>query len=342
MTDQHVYILLGAFEGSRHIQRQLDSICAQTHTNWTLLVRDDGSRDHTIEIVNRVSNRDDRVEIVSDDAHVGCATNFSRLGIEACRRGAAYAMFSDQDDVWFPTKVEKTLERMLEAEERTGPAHPILVHTDLELIDPHGMRVHPSFMKFQRIGHMSKRPLKTLFVQNFVTGCTAMANRPLLELALPIPHQALMHDWWFALCAASTGTVTFLPEATVSYRRHGRNTVTVRGFWRTVNPLRTDWRRLWSEGASNHGRAVVQAGALLLRLSNAGISMGESTTMIRAFIAIHDVHSNVMVRLVRAIRLGLSSQTWPRKIMLYMRLLWWPQLADSTSASLAAKDVAPR
>jgi hypothetical protein len=325
MTEQHVYILLGTFDGASYVQQQLDSIRAQTHTNWTLLVRDDGSHDATIEIVRRVSDRDPRVEILSGGDHVGCATNFSRLGMDARRRGAVYTMFCDQDDVWFPTKVEKTLQRMLDAEKQTGPTRPILVHTDLYVINNHGTQVHPSFMKFQRISHTSK-PLRTLLVQNFVTGCTVMANRSLLDIAMPIPPQALMHDWWLALVAASTGTVAFLPETTIGYRRHGTNALLVRGFWRTMNPFKTDWRLLWCDGASNHGRAVLQAEALLVRLRATKSSELAAESTIRAFIDLHDGQYVGMSRLGLAIRNRFSSQSIPRTAVLYLRLLFWRRL----------------
>ena len=336
MDDHHVYILLGTFNGSRHIGRQLESIRAQTFGNWTLLVRDDGSHDDTIDIVRRVSEVDSRVEILPDDGdHLGCASNFSRLATEAFRRGARYAMFSDQDDVWFPKKVEDTLRRMVQAEGRTGPAKPVLVHTDLDVVDSQGLRVHRSFMGFQKIHHPFRKALRTLLVQNFVTGCTAMANRPLLEMALPIPRQALMHDWWFALCAASAGSVEYLRQPTMSYRRHGDNAVTVRGFWGTLNPYKTDWRQLWGEGVSNHRRAIFQAEALLVRLSRAASSGGGSESLVQGFVELHDKRSGGARRILRAMRLALLSQSLPRTAVLYLRLLWWADLTESVSLSAA-------
>ncbi len=336
MNHHHVYILLGTFNGSKHLLQQLQSIRAQTFANWTLLVRDDGSRDDTVEIVRRMSEVDPRIHILPDiGGRLGCAMNFSRLAMEACRRGAAYAMFSDQDDVWFPTKVEDTLRLMIATEQRADRPKPVLVHTDLDVIDSSGARVHPSFMGFQRIHHRARQTLRTLLVQNFVTGCTVMANRPLLAMALPIPHQALMHDWWFALCAASAGSVEFLPQPTMSYRRHGDNAVTVRGFWTTMNPFKTDWRQLWAEGMSNHARAILQAEALLLRMALAPRVQEDDGSIARAFVDMHVKECGGVRRVVQALRLCLSSQALPRTVVLYLRLLAWVRLSDSLPLSAA-------
>ena len=336
MTSPHVHILLGTFNGSRHVQEQLDSIRNQTFTAWTLLVRDDGSQDHTLEIVRRVAAVDPRIEIVLDDGeHVGCVMNFARLAMEALERDAAYVMFSDQDDIWFSDKIEKTLRVMLRAERKGGQRKPVLIHTDMDVIDSDGVRVHASFMSFQKIHHSPRRPLRTLVVQNFVTGCTAMVNRSLLDRSLPIPPQAIMHDWWLALCAAYTGSVEFVNDATMSYRRHGENAVTVRGFWPTMNPYRTDWQRLWSEGISNHARAVLQARALMIRMGSAGSEDNESESLVRQFVELHDKRWPGPRRMMRACQLGVSSQALPRLAILYLRLLSWSYLMDAADLTAA-------
>ena len=62
-----------------------------------------------------------------------------------------------------------------------------------------------------------------VLVQNCVTGCASLVNRPLVDLAIPIPDQVIMHDWWLALVAASCGKLEHISAATVSYRQHGSN-----------------------------------------------------------------------------------------------------------------------
>ena len=86
--------------------------------------------------------------------------------------------------------------------------------------------------------------LKHLLVQNVVTGCTMMLNRPLAERACREVDAGamMMHDWWIALLASCCGKTAFLPEATIDYRQHGNNAVGAKNV-RSVGFL---WKRLTS------------------------------------------------------------------------------------------------
>ncbi len=65
--------------------------------------------------------------------------------------------------------------------------------------------------------------LNRLIVQNVPSGNTMLVNRALVELALPIPSAAVMHDHWLTLVAATMGKFGYLDEPTVSYRQHADN-----------------------------------------------------------------------------------------------------------------------
>ena len=331
-----IYIVLATLDGASYLVEQIESIRAQTLPSWTLLARDDGSSDATVAILDDCAARDPRIEVLRDaDGTLGAIGNFSRLAETALARGAGVVLFADQDDVWFPDKVARTLAEMRAAETALGTDHPILVHTDLQVVDGAGRLLHRSFLQLQRIRDERSRPLTTLLVQNYVTGCTMAANRALLRLALPVPADALMHDWWLALCAARCGSIVFLAAATAAYRRHGANTVTVRGFWRTLNPLRTSWTALWQTGVRNHVRTVRQAEALAARLAERPGAFPEAAAtvdqinqpvnqgIIQRFIELHDSTRSAAGRITSAWRLGLRSQALPRTIALYVRLLRW-------------------
>lgn len=320
LAPRPLQVVLGTYNGAPYVSEQIASIRAQTVPDWDLIVRDDGSADATRDRVAAEALADPRISIVEDHGpHLGCAGNFSRLAEIAFARGARFVMFADQDDVWFPTKVADTLSCMLSAEQRLGPASPVLVHTDLEVVDRDGASISRSFMRFQRIHHESTRPLATLLSQNFVTGCTVMVNRPLLALALPVPPEALMHDWWLALCAAACGSLEFVPAATMAYRRHGANAVTARGFWRTVNPFATSWPALWRTGLSSHARGMEQARALRARLAERDC-LSREADLLQAFVDLHERRGGVG-RAARACELGIRSQSLPRTAAFYLRLL---------------------
>lgn len=314
-------IAMATFNGERFLSEQIRSIQAQTVKDWTLLVRDDGSTDMTQVLLRGFAATDDRIEIVSEPAgNLGAVGNFAVLAGLARDRGVERLFFSDQDDVWFPDKVAHTLDALDDAEHQRGRDTPVLVYSDLQLIDSEGRVTQPSFMRFQRIRHEERAPLATLLVQNFVTGCAMAVNGALLRLAVPMPRTVLMHDWWFAQFAAAAGTLAFISTPTVSYRRHESNTVTVRGFWNTLNPLNANWLEVWRSGARHHVKAVGQAAALLERLRERRAGSEEACRTLEAFVALHRGRS-ALARLRDARRLGLRSQTIPRTIALYLRVL---------------------
>ena len=222
MTQKSVTILLATYNGARHLPAQLDSLLAQTYNDWRLLARDDGSTDATPAILADYQVRfPERITIVSGDGRrLGACGNFALLMAAA---DADYIMFCDQDDVWLPEKVSRTLAAMQDLERSRGTGTPLLVHTDLKVVDERLQPVADSLWRFQYSDPVKGTVLNRLLVQNCVTGCTVMINRPLRDLALPLPAEAVMHDWWLALVAAAFGAIGRVPEATILYRQHREN-----------------------------------------------------------------------------------------------------------------------
>ncbi len=220
--ENRVDILMATYNGGRFLDEQIRSILEQTHREFRLLVRDDGSWDTTPSLLAEYAGRRPR-QIVLLEQHaknLGPAGSFSALLQQA---DADYVMFCDQDDVWLPDKVERILHRMKQIERQEGAEQPTLVHTDLVVADEWLGTLSDSFWKYQRLDPRRGSAFNRLLVQNMVTGCACMLNQALVRKAAPIPPEARMHDWWVALVAAAFGRVECLPEATVIYRQHGSN-----------------------------------------------------------------------------------------------------------------------
>ena len=97
-----------------------------------------------------------------------------------------------------------------------------MVFTDLAVTDRALNMISPSLMRYSHLDPRSLT-LNRLLAQNVASGNTMLLNRALLELALPIPPEAVMHDHWITLTAAAFGKIVFLDEATLYYRQHGDN-----------------------------------------------------------------------------------------------------------------------
>ena len=223
-------ILLAAYKGNDYAGAMIDSILAQDCDNWELVLSDDGGFTEDL-LAGYAEKYPDRITLHRSGRRFGSAQKHFLYLMKLCRN-AEYLMFCDQDDVWHPDKVRKTLAAMQAAEQaareesRSENAPPVLVHTDLRVVDGDLRTIDESFMHYSRLD-ATRLKLNELLIQNVVTGCTLMINRPLTALALEGAEEEkmLMHDWWIALCAAAFGRSVFLPEATIDYRQHGGNVV---------------------------------------------------------------------------------------------------------------------
>ena len=96
-------ILLSTYQGEKYLAAQLDSLIAQTYSDWILLIRDDGSTDQTISIIHDYCQRDQRISLVSDSlGNLNTQHSFSQLMKHALQRDEPYLFFCDQDDIMPP------------------------------------------------------------------------------------------------------------------------------------------------------------------------------------------------------------------------------------------------
>ena len=235
----NICIMMATFNGESYIEEQIKSIQSQTYHNWTLLIRDDNSNDNTKAIIERFAKDDLRIKLLIDSlGNLGSNSNFSELMKRATHDSAQYFCFSDQDDVWQENKLEIMLRYVKELESLNGIGTPILVYSDLEVVDVNLQALDPSFMNYQGLAHPTSDILGRILVQNVVTGCASFFNLSLLKIARQVPPSALVHDWWLALCAASCGLIEFLPFALVKYRQHGKNQIGAKDFNARNNPFK--------------------------------------------------------------------------------------------------------
>ncbi len=320
-----VVILLATYNGADYVNEQISSIRAQTFADWTLLARDDGSTDGTAELLNEAALKDSRIEVIRDQrANLGPVGNFGALLQAAHDMGAEYVFLSDQDDVWLPDKLSKQLACMRAAEAGYGAGTPLLVHSDLAVTDALLNVINKSFMSYQRIRHDNHEPIRTLLVQNFVTGCTILANRPLLELALPMPKAALMHDWWLALCAATCGRIAYVPEATVLYRQHRNNQVGAKGYWRSA--FLSAYRRICGVRADSLKMLVSQANLLLERVRERRCVVNRRVaSILHAYSGMLGQGAGALRRARSAIASGVRPQTVLRRLNFYGWVIFRPR-----------------
>lgn len=211
-----VDILMATYNGSRHLRNQLLSLQQQTYENWTLWIRDDGSTDHTLEIINTFANLDPRIRLIENTEllNLGPAKSFLLLTKNSA---APYTIFCDQDDIWFEKKLE---ELVIYADSNFDPQIPSLVYCD-----GHGYSDEKGVITLQSISRAHATDLKSfLFFNAGYQGCSMLFNRRLCSLAANYRASYFyMHDDIVSLLAHSFGKVHFLPKALMLYRQHAKN-----------------------------------------------------------------------------------------------------------------------
>ncbi len=221
---KEIQVLLAAYQGETYLPELLDSLGAQDDGCFSVLMRDDGSTDGTVELLRQRCRQDSRFRLLEDtSAHSGAAGSFLRL-MRLASPEAAYFALCDQDDVWMPNRLSACRAAMARAEALYGEQTPLLVHSDAVVTDEQGRTLAGSFFAHQGWDGAAVT-LPRLLVQTNVTGCTVLMNAPLKALVAQYAQAQgmYMHDWLIALTAAACGHVVFVDKPLVRYRQHGTN-----------------------------------------------------------------------------------------------------------------------
>jgi glycosyltransferase involved in cell wall biosynthesis len=286
-----VDILLATYQGESYLEEQLQSLMQQSYSHFHIFIRDDGSTDQTLSIIESFRQAyPDRISVIPSIQRLGVKGNFSEL---MGHSQAPYIMFCDQDDVWLPHKIEVTLQKMKKLEDQEGAEIPLIVHTDLQVVQADLALTAPSFWRYSNI-NPSLTSLNRLLVKNSVTGCAMLMNRTLLRLAHPIPQQSMMHDWWIALVAALFGKIDYLKESTILYRQHGKNDTGAKKFslWKAIE------NKFYKKRPSDWMRKYAQAQHLLERYSP--LLNASQKQILKAFCSLQDLSGfRKMTRQVR-------------------------------------------
>lgn len=217
-----INIVMSTYNGEQFLAEQIDSIQQQTFKDWQLLIRDDGSSDQTPEIIKSFVAQDPRIVFINehDRENFGVIKNFFTL---IKHDKADYYFFSDQDDVW----LEDKLETMLAAARQYPDQLPLMVYTDLCVVDQNLQVMNQSMIRSQ--SHHANTELVQELTENTVTGGVAMINHALAERWRTLDN-IIMHDWYLAVLATAIGKLVYIDQPGELYRQHDNNVLGARTF----------------------------------------------------------------------------------------------------------------
>ncbi len=200
---------------------------------------------------------------------------------------------------------------------------PILVHGDVEVTDESMNSLHPSMARLQMFNQPDVIHPLTLIVQNHVVGCTMLFNRRLLELALPFPREAYMHDWWIAMLAEFVGRRQYLDRPLLRYRQHQSNEVGAKGVrGRLTKPqhlgrwffkMSRMYRHTWAQGRYLRDRIGERDIALTF-------GSKEKSELLNRFVGLSS--QNGLQRVRGLVWLRVHSQNWLMTGLYYLQALF--------------------
>ena len=210
----NVTVLMSTYNGEKYINEQLESIINQKGVNQSILIRDDGSSDATVNILKQYEEK--KVLSFYCGENVRPARSFLDLLKHA--PDTTYYAFSDQDDYWLDDKLQIAVEKMKRYSNRLPILYcgrPRIVDQNLKYLVPLDSRtpsIHPTSFEAR------------LVVRN-TPGCTFVMNRELVEIVNAItPSYLEMHDCWiYQVCSLVGGIIIYDDDVHILYRQHGQN-----------------------------------------------------------------------------------------------------------------------
>lgn len=206
-----ISVCIATHNGEKYIKEQLDSILCQLSPKDEVVISDDGSTDSTLDIIR--SYNDPRIKIYNKvhtikgmKSHYYVTMNFENAIKHA---NGDYIFLSDQDDVWYPNKVETCISILNE--------YDMVLH-NLECVDgvlnPLNRNIYNNSFRhknyFIRVGKHY--------------GCALAFKRDLLPHILPFPKKMVLHDFWIGIIGETFGRFICIDEPLIKYRIHNANT----------------------------------------------------------------------------------------------------------------------
>lgn len=255
-----VQVLLSTYNGEKYIREQLDSILAQKDVEISVLIRDDGSTDSTISILDDYCSKNSDIKLIKGN-NIGACKSFFQLFKEA-DMGYDYYALSDQDDYWYEDKLITACNKLADIDNKENK--PLLYCCEADITDENlnstsknaNSTSGTNTVDSGKIFPAKKPGFGNALIENIARGGSVVFNPTLLGMVrLDAPEACYMHDWWLYLIASCFGKVIHDNKAYYKYRQHKDNVLGA-----STSRVGIIKRRL-SQSRTNKGHVSRQAAA---------------------------------------------------------------------------------
>ena len=209
-----VLVLMSTYNGENYVSQMIDSVLLQKDVDINILIRDDGSNDKTLQIIEDYCNDNNKIMLIKGK-NKGSTKSFLDL-IMDCPSSYDFYALCDQDDYWLENKIIRAVEKL----ENFDDNKPSLYYSGQIITDQNLIKIGIHKLN-------TKRSMKANYIFNNMAGCTSVFNKTLLnKIKEYYPEGIKEHDnWIYKLCVSLGGNVYADSNQYILYRQHGNNVV---------------------------------------------------------------------------------------------------------------------
>ena len=262
---KQVNILLSTYNGEKFIREQLRSLLEQEGVRISILVRDDGSTDHTQQILQEYQDKG----LLKWYSGSNLTTAYSFLNLIHRASESEYYAFCDQDDFWLKDKLQIAVERLAQYPQDS----PALYYGRARLVDQDLQPIKDGVTSLDKM-----LDFKSAVINSNATGCTMVFNKALFRIVKEkYPSYIAMHDGWVhKVCIIMNGNIFFDEDVHILYRQHEGN---------VIGSSNSKWRRIKNHYASLKKRECIRSRTICSLLECYGNVMGREEYEICKLIA---------------------------------------------------------
>lgn len=212
MEKHTVSVVMCTYNGAKFLREQLDSILSQTYPIYELIVRDDGSQDGTMDILLEYAARHACIKVFQNVRNLGCNQNFHDALYQAT---GDYIAISDQDDIWFPQKIEKGVETI-------GTGNYDMCFSDV---------IATTSYTDKQVENYTALPFtaEALLFRNTIPGHAMLIKRSFIASLPEWDNMVFFYDWWLAVNAAVKDSIVKYDRPLAWHRLHEKSVTLMAG-----------------------------------------------------------------------------------------------------------------